>query len=148
MFRFVRSNENETPIALSSRLCHFLYLTFTSIWSHVAHFDRFDLLDSRFQNSTPNKKIDSNESPCKISKMNLISLLSKLYDDYTQKTSNRLKIIDAYMFYILLTGIIQFVYCCLVGTFPFNSFLSGFISCVGSFVLAGKVTFCSFRHFL
>ena len=30
---------------------------------------------------------------------------------------------------------LQFVYCCLVGTFPFNAFLSGFISCVGSFVL-------------
>ncbi|XP_065325921.1 dolichyl-diphosphooligosaccharide--protein glycosyltransferase subunit DAD1-like [Pelmatolapia mariae] len=28
------------------------------------------------------------------------------------------------------------VYCLLVGTFPFNSFLSGFISCVGSFILA------------
>jgi len=36
----------------------------------------------------------------------------------------------------LLTGIIQFVYCCIVGTFPFNSFLSGFISSVASFVLA------------
>uniref|UniRef100_A0A1I7Y621 Dolichyl-diphosphooligosaccharide--protein glycosyltransferase subunit DAD1 n=1 Tax=Steinernema glaseri TaxID=37863 RepID=A0A1I7Y621_9BILA len=40
------------------------------------------------------------------------------------------------MFYILLTGIFQFVYCLLVGTFPFNSFLSGFISTVASFVLA------------
>ncbi|KAL4007274.1 hypothetical protein ACER0C_001126 [Sarotherodon galilaeus] len=29
------------------------------------------------------------------------------------------------------------LYCLLVGTFPFNSFLSGFISCVGSFILAG-----------
>uniref|UniRef100_A0A668V899 Dolichyl-diphosphooligosaccharide--protein glycosyltransferase subunit DAD1 n=1 Tax=Oreochromis aureus TaxID=47969 RepID=A0A668V899_OREAU len=27
------------------------------------------------------------------------------------------------------------LYCFLVGTFPFNSFLSGFISCVGSFIL-------------
>jgi len=63
----------------------------------------------------------------------------KLYDDYRQKTSNRLKIVDAYLFYILLTGIIQFVYCCMVGTFPFNSFLSGFICCVGSFVLAAAL---------
>merc|ERR1712243_140467 len=46
------------------------------------------------------------------------------------------KIIDSYLFYILLTGVIQFGYCCLVGTFPFNSFLSGFISSVGSFILA------------
>ncbi|KAI2667938.1 Dolichyl-diphosphooligosaccharide--protein glycosyltransferase subunit DAD1 [Labeo rohita] len=44
--------------------------------------------------------------------------------------------IDAYLLYILLTGVFQFLYCLLVGTFPFNSFLSGFISCVGSFILA------------
>jgi oligosaccharyltransferase complex subunit epsilon len=37
----------------------------------------------------------------------------------------------------VLTGIVQFVYCALVGTFPFNAFLSGFISTVGSFVLTG-----------
>jgi hypothetical protein len=36
---------------------------------------------------------------------------------------------------ILMVVCVQFVYCCLVGTFPFNAFLSGFISCVASFVL-------------
>ena len=54
---------------------------------------------------------------------------------YTHNTPNRLKVIDAYLSYVFLTGVIQFVYCCLVGTFPFNAFLSGFISCVGSFIL-------------
>jgi hypothetical protein len=66
------------------------------------------------------------------------SILRRFYDDYVQNTSKKLKIIDAYVLYILLTGILQFAYCCLVGTFPFNSFLSGFISTVGSFVLAGE----------
>src|SRR5262245_45356855 len=37
-----------------------------------------------------------------------------------------------------LTGIVQFAYVCLVGTFPFNSFLSGFIATVGFFILLGK----------
>merc|ERR1712126_15502 len=63
------------------------------------------------------------------------AVLSKLYDEYKNNTPTKLKVIDAYLFYILLTGVVQFVYCCLVGTFPFNSFLSGFISCVGCFVL-------------
>ena len=67
----------------------------------------------------------------------LFSVLGKFYDEYMGKTSQKLKLIDAYLAYIMLTGIIQFVYCALVGTFPFNSFLSGFISCVGSFVLGG-----------
>ena len=66
----------------------------------------------------------------------LSTVLSKFYVDYTANTPKKLKIIDAYLLYVLLTGIIQFVYCCLVGTFPFNSFLSGFISCVSCFVLA------------
>ncbi|CAG9764966.1 unnamed protein product [Ceutorhynchus assimilis] len=63
------------------------------------------------------------------------AVLSKFYNDYMSKTSKKLKVIDAYLFYILLTGIIQFAYCVLVGTFPFNSFLSGFISTVSCFVL-------------
>uniref|UniRef100_A0A8D9AQK9 Dolichyl-diphosphooligosaccharide--protein glycosyltransferase subunit DAD1 n=1 Tax=Cacopsylla melanoneura TaxID=428564 RepID=A0A8D9AQK9_9HEMI len=63
------------------------------------------------------------------------SVLGKIHHEYAINTPKKLKIIDAYLFYILLTGVFQFVYCCLVGTFPFNSFLSGFISCVSSFVL-------------
>ena len=66
------------------------------------------------------------------------AVVSKFYEDYLKTTPAKLKLIDAYLLYILLTGVVQFVYCCLVGTFPFNSFLSGFISAVGSFVLAGN----------
>merc|ERR1712032_35883 len=54
--------------------------------------------------------------------------ISSLYGAYMKETSTKLKLVDAYLFYILITGVIQFVYCCLVGTFPFNAFLSGFIS--------------------
>jgi oligosaccharyltransferase complex subunit epsilon len=42
------------------------------------------------------------------------------------------------MVYILLTGIFQFVYVCIAGTFPNNAFLAGFISTVAGFVLAGR----------
>lgn len=73
---------------------------------------------------------------------NLVTVLQKFYNEYMTSTPKRLKIVDAYLVYILLTGVIQFVYCALVGTFPFNSFLSGFISTVGSFVLAGKFSVC------
>ena len=71
----------------------------------------------------------------------LKSVLTKCYDEYVNHTPKKLKMMDAYLAYIMLTGIMQFVYCCLVGTFPFNSFLSGFISCVGSFVLGGMVPY-------
>ena len=68
----------------------------------------------------------------------IIGVLNDLWIHYKDQTSLKLKLIDAYLGYIMVTGIIQFIYCCLVGTFPFNSFLSGFISTVGSFVLGGK----------
>lgn len=64
------------------------------------------------------------------------TVIKKFLAEYNIQTPEKLKIVDAYLVYILLTGIIQFAYCCLVGTFPFNSFLSGFISSVGCFILA------------
>lgn len=69
---------------------------------------------------------------------NFKTVLNKFYDEYVTNTPKKLKLIDAYLFYIVLTGVIQFAYCCLVGTFPFNSFLSGFISTISCFVLGGK----------
>lgn len=78
---------------------------------------------------------------CSLSKSNKMSMLTvsgKFWREYTKTTPKKLKIIDAYLFYVFLTGVIQFVYCCMVGTFPFNSFLSGFISCISSFVLGGN----------
>ena len=71
-----------------------------------------------------------------------MSVVQQFLHSYRSKTPTKLKLVDAYLAYILLTGIVQFVYCALVGTFPFNSFLSGFISCVGCFVLGGNFYLC------
>uniref|UniRef100_A0A7S2V3K8 Dolichyl-diphosphooligosaccharide--protein glycosyltransferase subunit OST2 n=1 Tax=Fibrocapsa japonica TaxID=94617 RepID=A0A7S2V3K8_9STRA len=54
---------------------------------------------------------------------------------YKSSTPVRVKLIDAYLVFLLLTGGLQLVYCFLVGTFPFNSFLSGLFCCIGAFVL-------------
>lgn len=70
------------------------------------------------------------------SQSNLTEIVYHFWADYKDETPQKLKIIDGYLGYILMTGIIQFLYCALVGTFPFNSFLAGFIGCVGAFVLA------------
>ncbi|CAG2181251.1 unnamed protein product, partial [Oppiella nova] len=48
---------------------------------------------------------------------NVVQVMVRFYEEYSAKTSQRLKLIDAYLLYILLTGVIQFLYCCLVGTF-------------------------------
>ena len=58
-----------------------------------------------------------------------------VWRNYHIETPKRLKIIDVYLLYVMLTGAIQILYAIICGSFPFNSILSGFISCVGSFVL-------------
>lgn len=66
------------------------------------------------------------------------SVARRFLAEYGSGTPSRLKVLDAYLLYVLLTGALQFGYCLGVGTFPFNSFLSGFISAVGSFILGGQ----------
>eukprot|EP00735_Rhodelphis_limneticus_P000943 TRINITY_DN11479_c0_g1::TRINITY_DN11479_c0_g1_i1::g.10910::m.10910 TRINITY_DN11479_c0_g1::TRINITY_DN11479_c0_g1_i1::g.10910 ORF type:complete len:124 (+),score=16.09,sp/Q5RBB4/DAD1_PONAB/57.14/1e-39,DAD/PF02109.11/4.1e-45,PIG-F/PF06699.6/0.042,DUF4191/PF13829.1/0.053 TRINITY_DN11479_c0_g1_i1:40-372(+) len=61
--------------------------------------------------------------------------LQAFVQTYKQTTPKRVKAIDAFLLFILLTALVQFVYCVLVGTFPFNAFLAGFLSCVGMFIL-------------
>lgn len=69
----------------------------------------------------------------------LSGVVVSLWEEYKRRTPQKLKIIDLFLVYIVVTGIIQFVYVALVGTFPFNSFLSGFISTVASFVLTASL---------
>jgi len=57
------------------------------------------------------------------------------FEAYNKRTPMKLKIIDLYLFFVLLTGAFQLLYAIIVGSFPFNSFLSGFISTIGCFVL-------------
>jgi oligosaccharyltransferase complex subunit epsilon len=68
----------------------------------------------------------------------VIEVVGTLYNQYQKSTPRRLKLIDAYLFYILVTGVLTFAYGVAFGTFPFNAFISSFISTVTSFVLAGK----------
>ncbi|KYQ89072.1 dolichyl-diphosphooligosaccharide-protein glycotransferase [Tieghemostelium lacteum] len=63
------------------------------------------------------------------------AIVNQFYDSYKTKTPQKLKFIDLFLIYTFLTGVFVFAYCCAVGTFPFNSFLAAFISCVGCFVL-------------
>ncbi|KAK9729187.1 Dolichyl-diphosphooligosaccharide-protein glycosyltransferase subunit dad1 [Basidiobolus ranarum] len=71
--------------------------------------------------------------------MGVVPAVKKLLSKYHSDTPQSLKLIDAYLVYILFTGIFQFVYCAIVGTYPYNAFLAGFISTVSSFVLAANL---------
>jgi len=64
------------------------------------------------------------------------SILSDFRAKYDKTTSKQIKLIDGFLAYVITTGILQFIYCSLVGSFPFNSFLAGFVCTMGVFVLA------------
>jgi len=60
-----------------------------------------------------------------------------LWKSYWHNTPNSLLIIDAFLVFLMYVGAVQFLYACLTGGYPFNSFLAGFAAAVGQFVLAG-----------
>ncbi|EMG49329.1 OST2 Dolichyl-diphosphooligosaccharide--protein glycosyltransferase subunit OST2 [Candida maltosa Xu316] len=64
-------------------------------------------------------------------KSTIDTTLSNYFDSLTPK----LKLIDIFLTFLVLLGVINFVYVLLIGNFPFNAFLGSFISCVGQFVL-------------
>ncbi|KAI5656363.1 hypothetical protein M9H77_25156 [Catharanthus roseus] len=64
-----------------------------------------------------------------------LALFHSLRSAYAATPTN-LKIIDLYIIFAVLTALIQVVYMGIVGSFPFNSFLSGVLSCIGTAVLA------------
>ncbi|EYU43717.1 hypothetical protein ABFS82_01G109200 [Erythranthe guttata] len=63
------------------------------------------------------------------------ALIHSLRTAYAATPTN-LKIIDLYIVFAVVTAIIQVGYMAIVGSFPFNSFLSGVLSSVGTAVLA------------
>lgn len=61
----------------------------------------------------------------------------KLKTAYTNRTPLKTKAIDAYLLFCIVTGLLQLVYCMATKSRDYRQFLGGFLSCVGSFVMAG-----------
>ncbi|DBB03092.1 TPA: hypothetical protein ACH3X1_013405 [Trebouxia sp. C0004] len=51
------------------------------------------------------------------------------------KTPVKIQVLDCFLVYAVFTGLVQVAHLLLVGSFPFNSFLAGFLSCVAFCVL-------------
>ncbi|KAI5291090.1 oligosaccharyltransferase complex subunit epsilon [Ascosphaera aggregata] len=64
-----------------------------------------------------------------------LQIACSVWQHYISETSQRILLLDAYLFFLVVVGAIQFVYCVLVGNYPFNAFLAGFGAAVGQFVL-------------
>ncbi|KAK4686986.1 oligosaccharyltransferase complex subunit epsilon, partial [Tremellales sp. Uapishka_1] len=55
----------------------------------------------------------------------LKSSFNTLVSNYTSSTSPRIKLIDSFLLFLILSGVFQFAYRILVTAFPFNAFLGG-----------------------
>ncbi|KLP10609.1 related to apoptotic cell death regulator DAD1 [Fusarium fujikuroi] len=66
-------------------------------------------------------------------------VVQNLYNHYVNNTPQRIKLVDAFMVFLVVVGVLQFINCALAGTFPFNAFLSGFCVTVGQFVLTASL---------
>ncbi|KAK5938515.1 oligosaccharyltransferase complex subunit epsilon [Knufia obscura] len=62
-----------------------------------------------------------------------------VWHKYLNDTPTRTMLLDVFMLFLVLVGAVQFLYCLLVGNYPFNAFLSGFGACVGQFVLTASL---------
>ena len=65
----------------------------------------------------------SSSAPASVSTSALA--LRTLWNTYLDATPSRLKLIDSFLVFLVLSGVAQFVYCVLVTNFPYNAFLSG-----------------------
>ncbi|KAF9735874.1 hypothetical protein PMIN06_010908 [Paraphaeosphaeria minitans] len=66
-------------------------------------------------------------------------IVQDVWSKYVNKTPQRVKLLDSFMVFLIVVGVLQFVYCLIVGNFPFNAFLSGFSATVGQFVLTASL---------
>lgn len=63
------------------------------------------------------------------------AICNELYVAYCADTPNRIKLLDAFLLILCMMASMLMLHVCIAGSFPFNSFLAAFISCVGTFTL-------------
>ncbi|KAF2403946.1 defender against death DAD protein [Trichodelitschia bisporula] len=66
-------------------------------------------------------------------------IVNGAWSNYLAHTPQRVKLLDAFLAFLVGVGALQFVYCVIVGNYPFNAFLSGFSATVGQFVLTASL---------
>lgn len=67
-------------------------------------------------------KMTSNPSSSTLS-----SSIQASIQSYKTNTTSHLKLVDSFLVFLMLSGVIQFGYCVLVTNFPYNAFLAGYV---------------------
>ena len=106
------------------------------------------------QEPTPAPAAVKTSTATKGGRANWDEVLLNIAQHYTKETPQRTKLIDVFLFFLVVVGGLQFLYCVLAGNYvrsprgtpfggfftdnsvqPFNAFLSGFCATVGQYVL-------------
>lgn len=64
--------------------------------------------------------------------------LAQVQSRYMEITPTKIRVLDSVLALCLFYAAVIGMYCAVVGTFPFNSFLAAFIACAGYFVFTGR----------
>ncbi|EEQ99466.1 Defender against cell death, putative [Perkinsus marinus ATCC 50983] len=62
-------------------------------------------------------------------------MLEEGWEKYNGMTPQKIKILDLFIVFLAYLSVVQFAYMWVVGTFPYNSFLSGLWATMGTAVL-------------
>ncbi|KAJ4288016.1 oligosaccharyltransferase complex subunit epsilon [Kalmusia sp. IMI 367209] len=89
--------------------------------------------------STPVKSTAGGAKSSRSGSLDAQEIVQGVWNKYVEKTPQRVKLLDSFMVFLIVVGVLQFAYCLLVGNFPFNAFLSGFSATVGQFVLTASL---------
>lgn len=65
----------------------------------------------------------------------LSTITTDFYSEYSRRTPSRIQLVDAFIVFSVITGLIQLFHMLFITQFPYNSFLSGFFAALGFFVL-------------
>jgi len=78
----------------------------------------------------------------------IFEIVGTLLKNYSTETPTRVKLLDLFTVYSLLTAVVLFVYVAMVGTFPFNSFLAAFITAIGAATLTSTCVVLARNFFI
>lgn len=85
---------------------------------------------NRESKAPPTKAAGANDK-----RQSLQQIALGIWDKYQEITPQRTKLVDTFLGFLVVVGVLQFIYCIIAGNYPFNAFLSGFSATVGQFVL-------------
>ncbi|KAK7545664.1 DAD family-domain-containing protein [Phyllosticta citricarpa] len=89
--------------------------------------------------TSPASRKPASSGQAKIHGNDAQAIAAGVWRNYQAKTDQRTKLLDVFMAFLVVVGALQFVYCVIGGTYPFNAFLSGFSATVGQFVLTASL---------